>query len=229
MQLIIGLGNPGFRYKKTRHNAGFLAIDYIQKNIGGFSKWKLNRKLQAEISEGNIASLRGADRSFAHGSGQAPLSSCDTMRSFVRPGWTQDDNTIIILAKPQTYMNESGIAVKSLVANYQLPITNLFVIHDDFDIPIGEFKLEQNRGAAGHKGVQSIIDALGTNEFWRLRIGIRPINIQPDIKADLSAGIRQPEEKAEDFVLKKFTREERKIIEKIIPEAVNELLDKFEN
>ena len=173
-KLIIGLGNPGFRYKKTRHNVGFATLDYIQKNIGGFSWWKNNKKLQAEISENT------------------------------------EQN--IILAKPQTYMNKSGEAAKVLITDYQLPITNLFVAHDDFDISLGEFKLEKDRGAAGHKGVQSIIDALGTNEFWRLRIGVRPANITP-------------QDRAEDFVLKKFTREERKIIEKIIPIAVTAIFE----
>jgi PTH1 family peptidyl-tRNA hydrolase len=186
-KFIIGLGNPGFRYKKTMHNAGFLAVDYIQKNIGGFSKWKNNKKLLAEISENPEQNM--------------------------------------ILAKPQTYMNKSGETAKLLLTDYRLPTTVLFVIHDDFDIPIGEFKLEKNRGAGGHHGVQSIIDALGTNKFWRLRIGIKPKNMQSLIKADLSAGIRQLAEKAEDFVLKKFTREERKIIEKIIPEAARQLLE----
>lgn len=182
MNLIIGLGNPGFRYKKTRHNAGFMAVDYIQKNIGGFSKWKNNKKLLVEISE--------------------------------------NPEPDIILAKPQTYMNKSGIAAKILITNYPvvrnelvpLPITNLFAIHDDFDIPVGKYKLEKDRGAAGHHGVQSIIDSLGTSEFWRLRIGIRPANISP-------------QDKAEDYVLKKFTREEKTIIEKIIPKAVKDVLE----
>lgn len=200
MKLIVGLGNPGFKYKKTRHNAGFLAVDYIQKNIGGFSKWKNDKKLRAEISK------------------------------------NQEKNTI--LAKPQTYMNSSGEAVKSLVNYLNLfperstiedsaeskgfcikpstssgnKLNNLLIIHDDFDLPLGEFKIEQERGSAGHKGVQSIIDALGANDFWRLRIGIRPANI-PD------------QAKAEDFVLKKFVRGEKIIIDKIIPEAVKTLFE----
>ena len=178
MKLIIGLGNPGFRYKKTRHNAGFLAVDYIQKNIGGFSKWKLNEKLQAEISE-NL--------------GQG-----------------------IILVKPQTYMNSSGTAVKKLIENYKLIIENCTVVHDDFDLPIGTFKCEKGKNSGGHKGVQSIIDSLGTNDFGRLRMGIRPLNAPENIKA-------------ENFVVKKFTREERKIIEQTIPTAINELFKNFEN
>lgn len=215
MRLIIGLGNPGFRYRKTRHNTGFLAVDYIQKNISGFSKWKLNKNFQAEISK-------------------------------------NDDNSVI-LAKPQTYMNDSGVAAKSLVNYLNLfpersaiedsteskgfciksstssgnKLNNLLIIHDDFDLPLGEFKIEQSRGSAGHKGVQSIIDALGANDFWRLRIGIRPLSTTENIKAGLPAGIRQLAEKAGDFVLKKFTREEKTIIDKIIPEAVKIFFENF--
>lgn len=187
MKLIIGLGNPGFRYKKTLHNAGFLAIDYIQKNFGGFSKWKNNRKLQAEISE-NL-----------------------------------EQN--IILAKPQTYMNNSGGAVKLLLTDYRLPTTDLFIIHDDFDIPINEFKIEQNRGSAGHKGAQSIIDELGVNNFWRLRIGVRPLSE----KADLSTEACQERAKAENFVLKKFTREEKSIFKETLLSAVAELFKIIHN
>ena len=172
MKLIIGLGNPGFRYKKTRHNTGFLAVDYIQKNLSGFSKWKNKKNLLAEISENS------------------------------------EQN--IILAKPQTYMNKSGEATKLLLTDYRLPPTAFYVIHDDFDLLIGEYRLEQNRGSAGHKGVQSIINTLGSNNFWRLRIEIKPLNAAENIKA-------------EDFVLKKFNREEKTIINKIIPEAVKAL------
>jgi PTH1 family peptidyl-tRNA hydrolase len=172
MKLIIGLGNPGAKYKKTRHNVGFLAVDYIQKNIDGFSRWQMKKKLKAEISE------------------------------------NEDSN--IILAKPQTYMNSSGEAVKKLLTDYGLPTTLFTVIHDDFDLPLGAFKLEMGRGSAGHKGVQSIIDVFGTKDFWRLRIGVRPSDITLDAKAD-------------EFVLKNFTEEEKIILEETIPRAVGEL------
>ncbi len=186
MKLIIGLGNPGFKYKKTRHNIGFMALDYIQKNIGGFSKWKFNKLFAAEVARNNESS--------------------------------------VFLAKPQTYMNDSGRAAKTIIENLKLKIENLIVVHDDFDLPIGNFKLEKEKGSAGHKGVQSIIEALSTNNFWRLRIGIRPQNMLENTQADLPAEIRQPTKKAEDFVLKKFTRQEKEIIDKTIPEAVNILL-----
>lgn len=107
-----------------------------------------------------------------------------------------------ILAKTDTFMNESGKAVKKLVASHQSPITNLLVIHDDIDIPLGEFKIQKGKGAAGHKGVQSIINELRTKDFWRARIGICPKRGKP--------------ENVEKFVLQNFTKEERKTLKEVI-------------
>jgi PTH1 family peptidyl-tRNA hydrolase len=107
----------------------------------------------------------------------------------------------VTLTRPGTFMNESGQAVKKLVKNSKLKTGGLIVLHDDIDIPLGEIKIAKNRGAAGHKGVESIIKALGTKDFVRIRIGICP-----------SAG--KPKN-AEDFVLKNFGREEKEADEAI--------------
>ncbi|MFH1894342.1 MAG: aminoacyl-tRNA hydrolase, partial [Patescibacteria group bacterium] len=108
----------------------------------------------------------------------------------------------VILAKPTTFMNNSGKAVRSLVASYKLPVTSLLVIHDDIDLPLGKIKIVKNRGAAGHKGVESIIENLRTKDFIRLRMGIQPKTGKP--------------ERAESFVLKKFTKSEEKILKNVI-------------
>lgn len=142
MLFIVGLGNPGEKYKNTRHNIGFRVIDeFREKN--NFSEFRISQKFNAEISKGEIA-------------GQS-----------------------VILAKPQTFMNNSGKAVKSL-------LRNLFVIHDDIDLPLGKIKIVKNRGSAGHKGVESIIKELGTKNFIRFRIGISPE--KPSTRAKLGAG-----------------------------------------
>jgi len=91
---------------------------------------------------------------------------------------SQFANKTVILAKPQTFMNKSGYSAKKMVKYYSLPnkiLPNLWVINDDLDIPQGKIKISQNRGAAGHKGVQSIIDQLKTKNFVRFRIGIAPL------------------------------------------------------
>lgn len=98
----------------------------------------------------------------------------------------------VVLAKPQTFMNRSGISVKALVKKYN-PQT-LIVIHDEIDLSAGQIQIAKNRGSAGHKGVQSVITELGTKYFTRIRIGIQPESGKPD--------------DVEDFVLKKYRKEE---------------------
>lgn len=114
--------------------------------------------------------------------------------------------TNVVLIKPQTFMNESGKAVKSLIRQYKIKPDNLIVIHDDIDLPLGKIRIVENRGSAGHKGVESIIQTLKTKNFTRLRIGILPKSGKP----------RNPE----DFVLQKFKKEEEKIIKEMIEKTV---------
>lgn len=109
----------------------------------------------------------------------------------------------VILAKPQNFMNKSGLAVKKAIRNYKLKIKNLIVIHDDLDLPLGKIRIVENRGSAGHKGVESIIKELGSKEFVRIRIGILPKSGKP----------KNPE----NFVLCKI--KEKKIMDKIIQKA----------
>ncbi len=108
----------------------------------------------------------------------------------------------IILAKPQTFMNRSGQAVKALVKFYKIKPQDLFVIHDDIDLPLGKIRISQNASAAGHKGVQSIIDELGTQEFIRFRLGIKQ-----------EQKIQIP---AEKYVLQKIDKESKLIIDEVI-------------
>lgn len=176
MILIVGLGNPGEKYKRTRHNLGFRVLDELQK-IHSFSDWQMKKKLKAEISEGVITGQK------------------------------------TILAKPQTFMNDSGTAAKKLTTNYKLPTTNLFVVHDDLDLEISKIKVVRNRGSAGHKGVQSIIDYLGTKDFIRCRLGIKPQ--EKEIK------------NVEKFVLQKFDKEEEIIIKETIKQAC-QIIESYE-
>ncbi len=108
----------------------------------------------------------------------------------------------IVLAKPKTFMNLSGKAVKSLMNKYKVPFLNLWVIHDDIDLPLEKIRISKSRGAAGHKGVESIIHELKTKNFVRIRIGI--INHELKIR------------NTEKLVLEKFTKKEEKIVKEII-------------
>jgi peptidyl-tRNA hydrolase, PTH1 family len=112
----------------------------------------------------------------------------------------------IILAKPQTFMNDSGIAVNKLMGNWKIETQNLLIVHDDIDLPAGKIKISKDSGAGGHKGVESIIENLGSKNFVRIRIGIQPQSGKP--------------EKAEDYVLKKLSGETLEILEKTAKESV---------
>lgn len=117
----------------------------------------------------------------------------------------------IILAKPITYMNGSGTAVKKLFDFYKIPRRDIIVIHDDFDLPLDAIRESYGRGSAGHKGVESIIAALGTKNFTRIRIGIRPSDKILPLKS------------LDKWVLKKFTAKEQKKINEVIKMTINKI------
>jgi PTH1 family peptidyl-tRNA hydrolase len=116
----------------------------------------------------------------------------------------------VLLAKPQTYMNNSGIAVRALLDFYKLKPENLIVVHDDKDIALGETRVQTDRGPAGHNGVKSIIEHLGTQNFTRIRVGVAPAD---------SSKIKD----TGNFVLGKFTAEEKKVLKKVIENVVKEI------
>jgi peptidyl-tRNA hydrolase, PTH1 family len=172
MFLIVGLGNPGKKYQKTRHNIGFRVIEQL-KEENNFSDFSFSKKDKALISEGIIAQKK------------------------------------ILLVLPQTLMNNSGFSLKKIINYTRLTTKDLIVVHDDLDLNLGRIKISKNRGAAGHKGVLSIINSLGSQQFGRLRIGINPKNL--DKKKD--GGAR------EIFVLSDFKKDEEDLVKKTIPQA----------
>ena len=121
----------------------------------------------------------------------------------------------VLLAKPQTFMNNSGVAVSSLVNFYKITPGNLYVIHDDLDIKLGEYKIQFGKGPKDHGGLNSIYEKLGRRDFWHVRIGIenRIKNNELQIKG-------------EDYVLQDFTNEEKRHIENINGQILRELLNK---
>ena len=187
MKLIIGLGNPGDRYQYTRHNFGFVAIDYFQKE-NNFSAWENAEKFNAEVSRGEINGLPSSE-------------------------YFGEARQKIILAKPQTFMNLSGQAVRALTDFYKIPAADILVIHDDIDLPLGVLRLAQNSGSAGHKGVESIIKNLGTQNFARLRLGIK----SPETKSFW--GLFKKSLPAEKFVLQNFSAEEKPVVGETVKKA----------
>lgn len=116
----------------------------------------------------------------------------------------------VLAVKSDVYMNESGKFVFKVLKKYNARPDSLLIVHDDSDLKVGQYKLVFDRGAAGHHGVESVQAAIKTNDFWRLRIGIRP----PEEK------IRQ---KAEKFVLKKISAGHKKLLEEVFEKAAKDL------
>jgi len=196
MKLIIGLGNPGSKFQKTRHNLGFSAIDYIYGDLGGFNGWSLDKNANVLVSRGEILGQQ------------------------------------IILAKPQTFMNISGKAAAALTSFYKIAVQDIWVIHDDFDLPLGIIRINQNSSSAGHKGVKSIIEALDTKDFVRFRLGIHPVG------QTFICKIFNKVTSIEKFVLKNFSKEElgsvketiqktSQAIELAIKEGVTQAMNQF--
>jgi len=117
----------------------------------------------------------------------------------------------IVVKKPDTFMNDSGTFVKKMVDQYKLDLNNLYIIHDDLDIPFGKWKIQFGHGPKDHNGIIDIEEKLGTKDFWRVRIGIdnRPLDNKP---------------MGEVYTLEDFTEEERKVLENIIKEVCHELI-----
>ncbi|MDD4873488.1 MAG: aminoacyl-tRNA hydrolase [Dehalococcoidales bacterium] len=176
MELIVGLGNPGQGYSKTRHNIGFMCLKHFAHEHGiNFDKKQANARVGRGVVEG----------------------------------------IDVFLAKPQTYMNLSGQSVNRLMHNLKLKPDDIIVIHDDLDLPLGKVRIRFGGSSGGHKGINSIIQQIGTRDFIRIKIGIG----RPDSnKYDTSN-----EDDIVDFVLTGFSPDEKKEIESSIT-RVNEAL-----
>lgn len=122
----------------------------------------------------------------------------------------------LILVKPQTYVNHSGMAVRLLTTYYRLPSTDVIIIHDDLDLPLGKIKVRLGGAAAGHHGVESIIAELGTDQFIRVRMGIGNLRSQSGEHKRISFN-------AEHFVLEPFMHSEKSQVKHMIKQAVRAL------
>lgn len=156
-KLVVGLGNPGRKYKNSKHNIGFMALDHYADNAK--IKFKKKSSMNAEIAE--------------------------------------DDN--LILAKPLTFMNLSGIAVRKIVDYYHIDNDQVLIIYDDVDLPFAKLRLRYKGGAGGHNGIKSIIQHLDSQDFNRIRFGI-----DKSQKVDMK-----------DYVLSDFSKTEFKILKDV--------------
>lgn len=130
------------------------------------------------------------------------------------------DKAQIILAKPQTYVNKSGEAASKLKDFYKVKPENITLVHDDLDIEFGEFKMSFGKNSGGHKGVESVIKALKTKDFWRLRVGVAT----RALKTARDQSDKKRDDFVKGFVLSKLKKNEEEIIKKLFKEAYERLL-----
>lgn len=168
--LLVGLGNPGSKYRLTRHNLGFMIIEKI-----------------AEILKCN----------FTSGKGDYLVSEA------------LFNGRNVVLAKPLTYMNRSGRAVLDLIQTYNVPLSNLLIILDDFNLPFGKLRFRSKGSDGGHQGLASVIYQVESETFPRLRVGVGKESIEDAVA----------------FVLSNFDEEEQKELPKIVKHSANACLD----
>jgi PTH1 family peptidyl-tRNA hydrolase len=165
--LVVGLGNPGDEYARTRHNVGAEVVEILAKRHGASLK---KSKERARVDQ-------------------------------VRVG-----PSLVALAIPLTYMNDSGLAVAALVRRYGVEPERLVVVQDELDLPVGTLKVKNGGGLAGHNGLRSIKSHLHSDAFLRVRIGVgKPVS----------------KEHGADHVLKKFSKRERTEIDVVLEEAAD--------
>lgn len=182
MKLVVGLGNPGVRYRFNRHNVGFLVVDQLA--------------LQHDISI--------AQTLFDAHIGKGKISGSP-----------------ILLAKPQTFMNLSGISVRKLTDYYRIESEDLIVVHDDLDLPFLTIRLKAGGGHGGHKGLISIIDHLGAPDFLRVRLGIG----RPEHKSMVEGYVLSPFSEEETTALPPLLQSAGKAVADIISSGIQTAME----
>jgi PTH1 family peptidyl-tRNA hydrolase len=171
LYLIAGVGNPGRKYARTRHNIGFRLVAQLASRWRG--AWAPDRKFRSD---------------------------------FVR---LERDGRQIILCQPQTFMNASGVAVAAFRRFYRVPPTQMLVVVDDADLPLGHIRLKAGGSSGGHHGLESVEAQLGTREYPRLRIGI---------------GRREEDgRQISDYVLGQFAAVERPVVDEVLDRACRQV------
>jgi PTH1 family peptidyl-tRNA hydrolase len=196
MKLIVGLGNPGEKYVSTRHNLGFLVVEHFLKDFSSSSEITWD-------DEKKFKSL---------------VATLDWQPK-------QGNSQKVLLLKPQTFMNVSGVAVRAVTDYYHIEPEDIWVIHDELDSPLGSLKIRTGGSSAGHKGVSSIMDHLGTEKFWRFRMGIG--NSRAPERADgekVQALGSTKIHDVEEYVVGDFSSKEVSDVKKMVKHTVDALI-----
>jgi len=226
MKIIVGFGNPGEKYKKTRHNMGFMVLDKLASSVERLgSSWKYDEKFKSEILKINYTlPARNA----------SPVGQRLALSGRQSDAGGNAKPYPLVLAKPKTFMNNSGQAVQLLTSYFKLLTSDVWVIHDDIDLPLGSIRIRLGGSFGGHRGVESVIEKLGTDKFWRFRLGINSHLSLMNHELHKKERIRN----VEDYVLGEFPKEEEgkvkdlvergaKAMEKALKEGLESAMNKY--
>ncbi|MGD8744285.1 MAG: aminoacyl-tRNA hydrolase [Candidatus Woesebacteria bacterium] len=200
MKLIVGLGNPGRKYKQTRHNVGFMIVDSFVARVN-------NSEVDVKVIKKDTGTK--GDSVVWKDSKKGKLEYC----------WLGAGRESIEVIKPMTYVNDSGHSVAYAYNKHSLDTSDLYICHDDLDLKLGAYKIQKGKGPREHKGLLSIYEKIGTKDFWHVRIGVDNRTAGNQVDKGRVSG--------EKYVLQKFTREELGIVEKVVKEAVDDLWKKL--
>lgn len=186
MKLIVGLGNPGDKYRHNRHNVGFMVLDELVlrlrepippgRDVGSIGDW--------------VNSVKFFGDYFQH----------------------RD----IILLRPDTFMNESGKAVAAISRFYKVKSEDIFIIHDDLDIPLGKYKIQHGKAPKVHNGLLSVEQSLGTDQYWNVRVGVENREVRGNKGVP---GVV--------YSLQDFSHAENEIVVKVVEEVAVDLLTRL--
>lgn len=186
MYLIVGLGNPGEKFIGTRHNLGFEVLDALARKLG-------------ERGRGEGESWDRQEKFKAE---------------IIKEDFTLNASPLtLILVKPQTFMNLSGMAVSAVANYYKIKPEQIIIIHDELDLPLGHIKIRTGGSDAGHHGIESIIQLLGSEKFIRVRLGIGNWHA-------ISGEHKHASFNAEKFVVEEFLTNEKSKVKAMVKRAV---------
>ena len=186
MFLIVGLGNPGDKFTNTRHNLGFEVIDALVRKLGERGRGKGESWETQQKFKAEISKINFTLNA-------SPLT--------------------LILAKPLTFMNLSGMAISSIAQYFKIKPEEIIIIHDELDLPLGHIKIRVGGSDAGHHGIESIIKSLGTEKFIRVRLGIGNWHA-------ISGEHKHSAFNAEKFVTEQFLANEKSKVRSMVKRAV---------
>jgi PTH1 family peptidyl-tRNA hydrolase len=206
--LIVGLGNPGREYARTRHNVGFMVAEALVE------RWDLPRakdRFRGRLAEGRVRTAMPPPGSGVPGVGAAGVGAAGLGAAGVGAAGTAPRVAVLC---PQTYMNDAGRSVGPARGALKLALDRVLVVHDEIDLPFGDVRTRLGGGLAGHNGLKSLKRELGSADFVRVRVGVgRPDSTDPEIvSAHVLGRFSESDAQVDDLIAKACEHVERAVL-----------------